>query len=189
MQLNFYLILFNLMSKMFLNIRNVAALAVLGLSLTVTSCAKEKGCMTVESDNYNAAAEEDSGLCEPWRAKFLGAADAEASYTYQSGVYKNTSTPTWTTMTSTNLVGTKLKLKAGTTDKLAIILDYNATGVATFILNGKVNASKIEVPSQQFQQYTYTGMSTYDSASKIIELELASNDASSTSIKIKFKKD
>ena len=177
------------MSKMFLNIRNVAALAVLGLSLTVTSCAKEKGCMTVESDNYNAAAAEDDGTCEPWRAKFLGAADAEASYTYQSATYKDNTHANWTSVTSSTPVGTKLKIKAGTADKLAAVVDYTIPSVVAFILNGKVNASKIAIAAQQYQAISYSGVGTYDKTAKTFELELATTDADNTTWKFNFKKD
>ena len=47
----------------------VGGLLVVG---TMTSCGKEKGCTTLESDNFDPDAEEDDGSCIPWRDKFLG---------------------------------------------------------------------------------------------------------------------
>ncbi len=48
-------------------------------TITMTSCGKKQGCTTLESDNYDAEAEEDDGSCTPWSDKFLGDYDVQLS--------------------------------------------------------------------------------------------------------------
>lgn len=126
------------------NILKLGSLAAAGLllvsSLTMTSCAKTKGCKTPEDDKYDAAAEEaDNTKCDPTGtvAKFVGTYTGSESCTSGNDNYS-------------------LMIEAGSSDYTIKIKNlYNAG--ATFVINANVSQKNITIPNQTVSGITVNG--------------------------------
>lgn len=103
---------------------------------TLSSCGKEKGCTTLESDNFDPDAEEDDGSCIPWRDKFIGSylviSDMCAGGTYS------------------------LSIIASTQDELKIVIN-NLNNVSGISLVADVSANSFTIPQVTLQGQTIFG--------------------------------
>ena len=131
------------MKKTFLTLKNVALVALVGTTLTLTSCSKEKGCMNKWSDNFSATAEVDNGECTASKTKFAG------EWKMNTFTYAINNSPSQTvsnanaTVTLAALTDSTFSVKTLGQDITGVDYDYELTSGSNFtdINTIKVNKS------------------------------------------------